>query len=65
MPNKTGKIQKEIYKNMTYIQKWEEAKKLYRTARILKRAGVKELHPDWSDEQIDDKVREIFLYARS
>lgn len=55
----------EVYRNMTPLQKYEEMLKLRRFAISLKRAAVREKHPDWSDEQINSQVREIFLYARS
>lgn len=38
---------------------------LYRTAWKLKAAGLRDQHPDWTEEQIDDGVREIFLHART
>jgi len=34
-----------------------------RSARQLKRASLKMLHPDWSDKQLDREVRKVFLYA--
>jgi hypothetical protein len=29
----------------------------------LKAAWLREIHPDWSDRQIEETVREIFLHA--
>ena len=50
-------------KALTYAEKWEEVKRLRQTAYNLKRAAIKALHPDWSDQEIDKAVKEIFLYA--
>jgi len=41
------------------------AQQLYRTAWQLKAAGLRHLHPDWTDEQVQTKVRELFLYGGS
>ncbi len=48
---------------MTPEQKLNIALDLYHSARQLKRAYLIKLHPDWNEEQIDKKLREIFLYA--
>ncbi|MFC1567480.1 hypothetical protein ACFL3R_01415 [Thermodesulfobacteriota bacterium] len=50
---------------MTPEQKLRIALKLYNTARKFKVAGLRKQHPDWSEEKIRRKVREIFLYART
>lgn len=59
------KIQIEIYKKMTPAQKWQVARDLYWSARRLKAAWLRQIHPEWTEEQVQNKVREIFLYARS
>lgn len=46
-----------------FERKWEQMRQLRRTAWDLKYAAVKSAHPDWNDEQIVNRVREIFLYA--
>ncbi len=38
---------------------------LYYAPRKIKAAGLKQQHPEWSSEKINQKVREIFLYART
>jgi hypothetical protein len=48
---------------MTPEQKLRIATNLYHSARALKAAGLREQHPDWSEKQVQEKVREIFLYA--
>jgi ABC-type multidrug transport system ATPase subunit len=55
--------QKRIYQNMTVEQKLRIAADLYNSARELKAAGLRAQHPNWSEKKIQEKVREIFLYA--
>jgi hypothetical protein len=57
--------QKRIYQAMTPEQKVNSVFDLYHTARQVKAAYLKKLHPDWTDEMIERKVREIFMYAGS
>jgi hypothetical protein len=38
---------------------------LYQTAWLLKKAGLKKSHPDWTEARLEKAVRDIFLYARS
>jgi len=59
------KIQIDIYRKMTPGQKWQAARDLYWSARRLKAAWLRQIHPDWTEEQVQNEVREIFLYARS
>jgi hypothetical protein len=35
------------------------------SARQIREERLREMHPDWSDEEIARRLREIFLYARS
>lgn len=53
----------EIYRKMSPAEKWQEAFRLMQAARELKRAFFKNRHPEWSEEQVEDEVRRIFLYA--
>lgn len=55
--------QKRIYRSMKPEQKLMLAVNLYQHARSLKAAGLRNQHPDWSEEEIQKKVKEIFLYA--
>lgn len=48
---------------MTAEQKLTIAFGLYYSAKQLKAASLKVQHPGWSENQILDKVKEIFLYA--
>jgi len=57
--------QKKAYQAMTPEQKVKLALDLYFSAREFRAAGLKKRHPEWSTEKINQKVREIFLYART
>ena len=57
--------QKKIYQSMPPQQKLRISLDLYYTARRLKAAGLKSQHPDWTELEIQHKVREIFLNAKS
>ena len=57
--------QKRIFESMTPEQKLRAAADLYYAARSLKAAALRQQRPDWNEEQIREKVREIFLYART
>jgi len=46
-------------------QKLRLALRLYYSARLLKAAGLRDQNPDWTEEKIQDKLRETFLYART
>ena len=50
---------------MSPEQKWALTQRLYDSARELKAAGLRLQHPDWTEEQVEVRVREIFLYART
>ncbi len=54
-----------ILRAMTPEQKLRAVEKLYWTARALKVAWLRSQHPDWSEEEVERKVREIFLHART
>ena len=50
---------------MTPEQKLKVAMDLYHCARELKAAGLRSQHPGWTESKVQEKVREIFLYART
>ncbi|MCK9282493.1 MAG: hypothetical protein M0P71_17905 [Melioribacteraceae bacterium] len=56
---------KSRYKNFSGEKKLQIAMELYNTAWELKRVSIKHFYPELSDKEVEDKVREIFLYARS
>ena len=57
--------QKRIYQSMTPEQKLRLALKLYHSAWELKGATLRSQYPEWTEEKIKERVREIFLYART
>jgi hypothetical protein len=59
------KRQHDIFRAMTPGQRWEQFQALRATAWKLKRAGVKSLYPDLSENEIETKVREYFRHART
>lgn len=57
--------QERIFQAMAPEKKLRVAQMLYYSARELKTASLKAQNPDWTEEKIKDRVREIFLYART
>ena len=62
---KTTEEQFVIFRGMTPGRRLEVAHSLWLTARELKRAGLRMLHPDWSAEQVERELNHAFLHARS
>jgi NADPH-dependent 7-cyano-7-deazaguanine reductase QueF len=56
-------LRTKIYQQMTPEQKLHQALLLYHSARELKAAALRTKHPDWTEDQVQTEVREIFLYA--
>ena len=54
-----------ILQSKTPEEKLRIALRLYESARLLKSAALREQHPEWDEKQIQQKVREIFLYANT
>lgn len=50
---------------MTPAQRLKTSQDLYETAWAIKTAWLRKQHPGWTDDQVHDAVREIFLYART
>jgi hypothetical protein len=57
--------QRRIFRSLTPEKKLKIALRLYYSARDMKAAGLRMQNPDWTEEKIQTKVREIFLYART
>ena len=53
----------KIYQNMTPAQKVSLIERYYRDAKSLKRAAIKSLHPDWTDDKVEQTIKKIFLYG--
>jgi hypothetical protein len=54
-----------VLRRMSGEEKWRAAFRLYWSARRLKEAALRERYPDWTEEQVRQRVKEIFLHARS
>jgi hypothetical protein len=52
-----------IYRAMSPMQKLALVDRFYRDARALKRAALRTLRPQWTEEEIEQKLDEIFLNA--
>jgi hypothetical protein len=57
--------QRRIYQSMTADQKLRIALRLFYSARQLKLADLRGQNPDWTEKEIQEKLRQIFLYART
>lgn len=53
--------QEEIIRSMTPGRRLQIAQELYEMAWNLKGAGLRRQHPDWSGEEIDAKLRRVFV----
>lgn len=53
----------KIFRNMSPAQKLSLVERYYRDAKNLKRAAIKSLHPDWTDDKVEQTVKKIFLYG--
>ena len=51
--------------SLTPEQKLRTASLLYWSARNLKAAALRQAHPEWTPQKVDETVREIFLTAPS
>ena len=51
------------YKKMLHADKLQLIASIHMQARSWKRAAFKAQHPDWTEKQIDKRVREVFLYG--
>jgi hypothetical protein len=50
-----------ILRRLTGAEKLRAAAGLYWFARRLKAAAIRQQHPDWTEDQVQDRVKEIFL----
>jgi len=57
--------QRRIFQEMTPERKLGIAVMLYHSARELKAAALRARHPDVSEKEIQRKLKEAFLYART
>ncbi|MFW6456830.1 MAG: hypothetical protein ACOC0A_00910 [Planctomycetota bacterium] len=50
---------------MSPAKKLQIATDMYYEARRLKAAAVRQKHPDWLEEQVQGRVKEVFIRAQS
>ena len=55
----------DVLRRMTPGERLEAAMDLHRSAWNLKSAVVRADHPEWSEEQVEEVVREAFIRAGS
>lgn len=65
MDDRPSPEQLAIYRRMTPAERWEEAQRLYWSARRMRAAYERALHPEWTDAQVEAHVKRIFLLART
>lgn len=53
----------KAFRCMKPADKLEQIASIHIQARKWKHAALKKQHPDWTDEQIEQRVKEIFLYG--
>lgn len=51
------------FRKMRPSDKWRVITGMHMQARIWKRAALRSMHPDWSEEQVENTLRELFLYG--
>ena len=61
----TSPEQFAIYRRMTPGRRLEVAEQLYWSARRMKAAWLKSLHPDWTEDRIEAEVTSNFSHAGS
>jgi hypothetical protein len=60
-----SKAQYDFFKKMSPQQKLEASMSLYYSAKELKSAWLSQLHSEWSNQKVEQMVRETFVNARS
>ena len=58
-------IQIRVLRGMPAEEKFRAATRLYWSARRWKAAWIRHQHPDWTEEQVQQAVREAFANART
>lgn len=56
-------LQIEGYRRMSPAEKIRRVEELYVMGIQLRIAGLRMMHPDWTDEQLDREARRGLLYA--
>jgi len=53
----------EAFRRMDPVQKLSLIGTMHLQAREWKRAALRATHPDWSPQQVEERLREIFLHG--
>jgi hypothetical protein len=53
------------FKNFSPEKKLDLSLQLYYSAKELKRAALRQFHPDWDSKKIEEEVKRIFLHTRT
>lgn len=53
----------ERYRQMTPAQKLQMVSDLYHTGIRLRMAGLRLVHPEWTEEQLEHEARRSLLHA--
>ena len=64
MENQQSEYQIEMYRRMTPQQKYDAVVELMNSACKKKMAYLASIHPDWSEEKIQEEIRKWHLHAR-
>jgi hypothetical protein len=54
-----------ILQGMEPSGRWRVAAALYAEARAWKASALRALHPDWSEDQVEQTVRKAFLHGHT
>jgi hypothetical protein len=52
-----------VLKKMSGIERVRQGIRLYLAAKELKKMRIRQLHPEWTEEQVKERVDQIFLKA--
>jgi hypothetical protein len=55
----------QVLRSMPGVRRLQLAERLYWSARKMKAAGIRALHPEWRDEEVNAELNRIFLNART
>ena len=61
----TSPEQISSWRAMTGARRLRLAERLYWSARKMKAAGLRSQHPDWSEERLNDALRQILSHVRT
>jgi len=53
----------QVFRHMDPAKKLALIGSMHAQAREWKRAALRSMHPDWSSQQVEKKLREVFLYG--